>query len=220
MTSRVAKAELESALGRRFSLLARAPAEALSTGIPEVDAAIGGLPRGALTEICGPASSGRSSLLVAVLAAATARGEVCALVDASDALDPASAAGSGVDLDRLLWIRCGGSVEKALQATDWLVTGGGFGAVAFDLGDIPPRTARRISLTSWFRLRRAVENTPTMLVVVSQEPQAKSCASLVMETHQESFVWSGLFLRGAVHRVAVRKPARSVSARFEVRAVA
>lgn len=218
MTSRVVKAELESALGRRFSLMARAPAEALSTGIAEVDAAIGGLPRGALTEICGPASSGRSSLLAAVLAAATVREEVCVLVDASDALDPASAAGAGVDLDRLLWIRCGGSVEKALQATDWLVTGGGFGVVVFDLGDISPRTARRISLTSWFRLRRAVENTPTVLMVVAQEAQAKSCASLVLETRQEKVVWSGLLLRGAVHQVAVRKPVRTAAARFEVRA--
>ena len=81
--------------------------EMVSSGIPALDALTGGLPRGCLTEICGPASSGRTTLLLAALAAATRRGEFCAVVDASDALDPHSAAAAGVDLDRLLWVRCG-----------------------------------------------------------------------------------------------------------------
>jgi hypothetical protein len=81
--------------------------EMVPSGIPAIDALAGGLPRGCLTEICGPASSGRTSLLLAALAAATRRGEFCAVVDASDALDPCSAASAEVDLDRLLWIRCG-----------------------------------------------------------------------------------------------------------------
>jgi hypothetical protein len=81
--------------------------EMASSGIPELDALTGGLPRGCLTEICGPASSGRTTVLLAALAAATRRGEYCALVDASDALDPQSVAAAGVDLDRLLWVRCG-----------------------------------------------------------------------------------------------------------------
>ena len=83
--------------------------EMVSSGIPALDTLTGGLPRGCLTEICGPASSGRTTLLLAALAAATQRGEFCAVVDASDALDPHSAAASGVELDRLLWIRCGES---------------------------------------------------------------------------------------------------------------
>jgi len=80
--------------------------EMVSSGIPALDSLTGGLPRGCLTEICGPASSGRTTLLLAALAAATQRGEFCAVVDASDALDPHSAAASGVGLDRLLWVRC------------------------------------------------------------------------------------------------------------------
>ena len=79
----------------------------VSSGIPAIDALTGGLPRGCLTEICGPASSGRTTLLLAALAAATRRGEFCVVVDASDALDPHSAAAAGVELDRLLWVRCG-----------------------------------------------------------------------------------------------------------------
>src|SRR6202049_4782604 len=81
--------------------------EMVSSGVPAIDALTGGLPRGCLTEICGPASSGRTTLLLAALAAATRRGEFCVVVDASDTLDPHSAAACGVELDRLLWVRCG-----------------------------------------------------------------------------------------------------------------
>src|ERR1051325_7817220 len=76
-------------------------------GIAAVDELTGGLPRGCLTEICGPASSGRTTLLLSVLAIATDRQETCALVDASDCFDPLSAEHAGVDLERLLWVRCG-----------------------------------------------------------------------------------------------------------------
>jgi hypothetical protein len=80
--------------------------EMVTSGIPALDALTGGLPRGCLTEICGPASSGRTSVMLAALAAATRRGEYCAVIDASDALDPHSLAATGIDLDHLLWVRC------------------------------------------------------------------------------------------------------------------
>ena len=79
----------------------------VSSGIPAIDALTGGLPRGCLTEVCGPASSGRTTVLLAALAAATRRGEFCVVVDASDALDPHSVAAAGVELEQLLWVRCG-----------------------------------------------------------------------------------------------------------------
>src|ERR1700693_443785 len=81
--------------------------EMVSTGIPQMDALTGGLPRGCLTEIFGPASSRRSRVLLAALAAVTQRQEVCALVDVTNAFDPRSAAAARVALDRLLWVRCG-----------------------------------------------------------------------------------------------------------------
>jgi hypothetical protein len=80
----------------------------VSSGVREIDALTGGLPRGCLTEICGPASSGCTSVLLAALAAATQRQEVCALVDISDAFNPHSAAAAGVNFERVLWVRCGG----------------------------------------------------------------------------------------------------------------
>ena len=181
------------------------------SGVREIDALTGGLPRGCLTEICGPASSGRTSVLLAALAAATQRQEVCALVDISDAFNPHSAAAAGVNFERMLWVRCGmrlqksgspqrhpstslraGSgteknekiekpVEQALRVTDLLLQSGGFGLVMIDLGDTPMKMARRIPLTSWFRFQRAVEHTPTVLFVISQVPCAQTCASLLLK---------------------------------------
>jgi recombination protein RecA len=125
-------------------------------------------------------------LLLAAVAAATRRGECCVLVDASDVLDPQSAADAGVDLDRLLWVRCGEnsaekSLEQLLRATDLLLESGGFGLIALDLGDLPPQAARRIPLTTWFRFRRAVEHTPTVLLAVERQSIAGSCSSLLIK---------------------------------------
>lgn len=194
------RASVESALGERLSstLLLREKAAPLTvpTGVPELDALTGGLPRGALSEITGPASSGRTGVMLAALAGATRRDEACALVDATDNFDPASAAAAGVDLERLLWVRCSepvgaslrkgrrrgalGRLEQVLKVTDLLLQGGGFSMVVLDLGDIPAESARRVPLTSWFRFRRAVEPTATVLLVVESEPCARTCASLVV----------------------------------------
>src|SRR5579872_9679 len=170
------------------SQLAIRPApEMVSSGIPALDALTGGLPRGCLTEICGPASSGRTTVLLSALASATQAGEFCAVVDANDALDPQSIAAARVDLDRLLWVRCGDNaltenqaLEKLLRATDLLLESGGFGMIALDLGDLPPQTARRLPLTTWFRFRRAVEHTPTVLLAIERQSIAGSCSSLLI----------------------------------------
>src|ERR1700674_4911976 len=250
--------------------------EMVSSGIPQLDSLTGGLARGCLTEICGTASSGRTSVLLLALACATQRGEVCALVDASDAFDPASAAAAGMEMSRLLWVRCGekypsrkhhasarragcaktdtyqsmpsgdsyqdlpsgipqgfgeghdfracpersrmGAVSpaqsspalaaedsralqrgkfsrwknpesqrwesqlgKMLKVTDLLLQSNGFGMIALDLGDVPVPSARRIPLASWFRFRRAIEHTPTALLVLEQQPIAGSCSSVLVK---------------------------------------
>lgn len=160
--------------------------------------------------------------MLSAMAAATAREEFCALVDAAGAFHPASAAAVGVALHRLLWVRCGGNAEHALKATDLLVQGGGFGLVVMDLADTPEQTARRISMTSWFRLRRAVEHTPTVLLVVERQPMAKTSASLTLEMRREKVTWSGApgcsrLLRGIRVHVDRRKPAPVAAAAFESR---
>ena len=153
--------------------------EVISSGLEEIDALTGGLPRGGLTEIVGLASSGRTALALAILAAMTAREEVCAWVDAQDAFDPCSAQLAGADLERLLWTRCR-NIEQTLRTADLLIQGGGFGLVVLDLSDLAPRIVRRVPLSFWFRFRRAVEHTPTVLILLEQEPCAKTCASLVL----------------------------------------
>jgi hypothetical protein len=188
------KKEIESELERRFGSAfrprERQAVEVMSTGIPEVDRITGGLPRGAITEILGPASSGRTSLLHSIMAASTNRQEVCALVDSSDSFDTASAANAGSDFDWLLWIRCSSNIEHAVKATDLLLQSGGFGLVTLDLGDVSAALSRRIQLSWWFRFRRAIENTPTAMLVISRDPNAKSCASLQLEMSRESTFWS------------------------------
>jgi len=201
-SSATLRARVESVLGEHLSstLLLREKAAPLtvSTGVAALDALTGGWPRGGLSEISGAASSGRTGVMLAALSGATRREEACALVDASDNFDPASAAAAGVDLERLLWVRCGerdqsslrnataqrrgalGRLEQVLKVTDLLLQGGGFGMVALDLGDVPAESVRRVPLTSWFRFRRAVEPTATVLLVVEREACAKTCASLVV----------------------------------------
>ncbi len=229
------KADLESALGSRLTTQLtwreRPAVECVPTGIPEIDAMTGGFPRGEITEIHGASSSGRTSLLLSALAQSTARAEVCAVVDTNDAFDPASAAAAGVDLPNLLWIRCGGNPEHALKAVDMLIQAGGFGVVALDMGDVAPLIARRVPIASWFRLRRAIENTPAVLVVIEREQTLKSCASLIVEMRRREVVWSGVpgcsQLLRAIHfgtevaeASASRKPAGSERrAAFEAKAL-
>jgi recombination protein RecA len=162
--------------------------ENVPTGISEVDALAGGLPRGALTEIFGPPCSGRTSLLFSALSVRTMNAEACALIDGCDAFDPHSAEAGGIDLKQLLWVRCR-TMEQSFRATDFLLQAGGFGFIALDLSDIPRELVHRVPLDTWFRFRRAVEGTPTILLVLEQEPHAKTCASLVLRVNAERSRW-------------------------------
>ena len=193
MQSVILRARLESALGERvpspFTDLDRRVFESVPTGIAPLDAMTGGLPRGAITEIFGPLSSGRTSSMVSILAEATASGEVCALVDGNDAFDPKSAAAAGLELNRLLWVRCH-KLDQVLKSTDLLLQGGGFGRVVMDMTDLPLSHVRSISLASWFRFQRTIEKTPTVLVVMSCESVVKSAAALVLKTEMGGAEWS------------------------------
>src|SRR5216684_2876573 len=182
------EADLRGRVASPFAYRDRNAFELVSTGIPEMDALVGGLPRGATTEICGAACSGRTSLLLSALASRTAVGEVCALVDARDSFDPLTAHAAGVALRRLLWVRCQ-NLDQALQAADLLIQSGGFGMVAVDLSDVPSRTVRQVPLNAWFRFRRAVEDTPTILMLLEEESHAKTCASLVVRLEAGEAHW-------------------------------
>lgn len=168
-----------------------------STGLVALDEALGGgWRRGELSELTGPASSGRTSVLVATLAAATGRGEVVGLIDSIDRFDPAMAAAAGVDVTRVLWVRGpsvsegleragrigrdrGGAsedaiVRRALRAADLIVRAGGFGVVALDLADLPPAIVRRVPASSWLRLAHANEGRDTVCLLLADAPMARS----------------------------------------------
>jgi recombination protein RecA len=183
------EADLRGRIASPFAYRDRNTFELVSTGIPEMDALVGGLPRGAMTEICGAACSGRTSLLLSALASRTSAGEVCALVDARDSFDPLTGNAAGIDLKKLLWVRCQ-NIDQALRAMDLLIQSGGFGMVAVDLSDVPAKTVRQVPLNAWFRFRRAVEDTPTILLLLEQESNAKTCASLVLRLEAVEAKWA------------------------------
>ncbi len=161
-------------------------------GVAALDASLGGgFPRGQLCELIGPQSSGRTSLFLQILAAATGRGELVALVDALDTLDIASASAAGIDLDRLLWVRghvvpnpgmCRDvnprAVEQAVKALMLILQAGNFGCVVLDVAEAPGETIRRLPFTTWLRLQRVLEGSATACILVGTEPMARSSAGL------------------------------------------
>jgi hypothetical protein len=207
--------------------------ECLPTGIASLDAMFSqgdalltqgqGFPRGAISEILGPESSGRTTLVHSLLAASTAQLEICAYVDTDDSFDPVSAAAAGVALSQLVWIRCGHNAGHALKAADYLLHAGGFGAIVLDLCQVPPGISNRIPISYWYRFRRAIENTPTILALVERQPLAKSCASLMLDIQRKRTAWRGApgfeLLRGVELEALSRKPVRPATAQFKARAV-
>ena len=143
---------------------------------------------GEITEIVGWRSSGRTSALLACLAGVTRAGGVAALIDSEDALDVESAVRAGVELKRLLWVRCGRvRGQVALRAVDMLVRCRGFAAVAWDVGDPPPR----LPLVLAFRLRLAVRQTGAALLIVSPRRIVGAAATLVVEAERQDMRWEG-----------------------------
>ena len=202
--------EIERSLENRFpAALTPAPKsyrEVAATGVATVDTLLdGGFPVGAISEVTGPTSSGRTSLTLAFLTKRTETGQVCAWVDVADAFDPESAAASGVQLKQLLWVRCGENttldqsmkpantpvwkakskpwtrLDQALRAVDLLLQAGGFAAIVLDLGATDPKDAMRIPLATWFRFRQAADRTRCSLVVLGKAAYAQSSAAVMLE---------------------------------------
>jgi recombination protein RecA len=181
------------------------PSSLLPTGVSPLDACLrGGLPRGQLSEIAGPRSSGRFTLLMHLMAAAARRGEIAAFVDTFDRFDVASAIAAGIDLDRLLWIRgaaitrpsMNGSellartLDRAIKALNLVLQAGGFGVVAIDLADVPLLELKRLPFTTWLRVQRTVEGSDTACVLVTPEPLARSAGGLTL-TLGGAAQWTG-----------------------------
>ena len=187
-----------------------------STGDMSLDAHLGGgFPRGQVSELIGPRSSGRASVMLSALAAATARGELTAIVDVLDMFDVESAAAAGIDLGRLLWIRghvivnaglCREmnqrAIEQAMRAFALVLQAGNFGLVVFDAAEAPADAIRRLPFTTWLRLQRMVEGSSTACLLVGSEPMARSAAGLTLR------------LRIADCRLRIEKPGARFNGRL------
>ena len=200
----------------------RAP---LATGLSAIDSALGGgLRRGQVSEIHGPASSGRTGLTLTLAAGVTRRGALAAWVDPADRLDPASAAAAGIDLTRLLWLRGlrghrapPRPLAEAVAATGTLVDSGLFDLVVLDFLSASERELQRLPLTTWTRLERGVEDTPTTLLLLfgAHVAHGPGGASLALSPRGPSFTGApgaGHLLRALCAEVAVGRhaPRRAV----------
>jgi len=219
-----ALAELESLLRARKldrTLTHVRPAgvrRVLPLGRPDLDRALdGGLPRGELSELAGPRSSGRATLMCTALAAATGQGEAAALVDTLDRFDVESAVRAGVACEHLLWIRGvaasveavraargGGhaslwrAVERAVKAFTLVLESRAFSLAVCDLADVPPAVLRRLPFTTWFRLARLVEHGPTVALLVVPERAGRSAGgvTVVLDATGGALCWTGASDRG------------------------
>jgi recombination protein RecA len=179
----------------------------------------GGLPRGQVSEVVGPASSGRTSVAWAALAAATRRGESVAIIDTFDRFDPPTAQACGIDLSRLLWVR-GQAISKTTVAIDpaWLpgvravngpgtfmervidraikslnlvVQSGVCTLVVIDLIDVPANALRRLPASTWFRVERAIEGSDTAVLILAAQPVSRSTGGRSIALGAGQVMWTG-----------------------------
>jgi hypothetical protein len=181
----------------------------------------GGLPRGQVSEVVGPSSSGRTSLAWAAVAAATLRGESVALIDTFDRFDPPTAHACGIELSRLLWVR-GQAVSKttvavdpawlpgvravsgpgtvmervidrALKALNLVVQSGVCTLVVLDFIDVPAAALRRLPASTWFRIERAIEGSDTAVLLLGAAPIARSAGgrSIHLGCEPTRVQWTG-----------------------------
>jgi recombination protein RecA len=199
-------------LDRTLTSVARlTPPSAASLGSVALDQGLrGGVPRGQLSEVVGPVSSGRTSLAWAALAAATARGEWAALIDTFDRFDPERAAEAGVVLSRLLWVRgqalskTSGAIDpdwipgersvqgpgtllertldRAIKALHLVAQSGVCTMVVLDLIDAPAQALARVPRSIWLRLHRVVEGSEIALLLLAASPVARSAGGLSITT--------------------------------------
>jgi recombination protein RecA len=216
----------------------------LATDVAALDACLrGGLPRGQLSEIVGPSSSGRTTLVLQTIAASTQRGEIAAFVDTFDRFDIASAAAAGIDMERLLWIRgpsislgtssstslgassgSDAAVNRALKAVNLVLQAGGFGCVVLDLADVPPVVLRRIPFTTWLRLQRIIEGRDTAGLLIAPHALARSAGGLTLSLAGRTR-WTGdadrnRHLTGSDIDVRVVSPRRRVDGEVSIDASA
>ena len=170
--------------------------ESIPTTLPAFDALLGGgLPRGKMVELTGRRASGRFSIVMSALAAATSMGEAAVLIDLGDHLDPQIAEANGVDLRRLLWIRPP-TLKQAVMSAE-MITATGFQLVVLDTG-LHPMRGRRVPDASWVRLGRSAEAHGAAMLVSTPYPRTGTASEAVVLARRSRMQWLG---RGKSPRV-------------------
>ncbi|HEY2848128.1 MAG TPA: hypothetical protein VGI80_09945 [Pyrinomonadaceae bacterium] len=149
------------------------------------------LARGSITEVVGGPSTGKTSLALSLLAKLTSEGEICAAVDSGHGFDPMTAKLAGIELNNLLWVRCGRDVEKTFMAADHLVQAKGFGCIWMNLNGLPENKLRMVPRTYWFRYRTRIKETPTLMFVTARSPLTGSASQRSYELVRGETMWSG-----------------------------
>jgi hypothetical protein len=196
--------DLRKLLSEHFPHAPASASTRLITGLSFLDQAIGGgLPKGAITElISSQISAGSASLIHALLETANRDCYFIALIDGQDSFDPSPFGGPGnARLPNLLWVRCT-KVLEAIKATDLLLRDGNFPLVIVDLVLNSLQELRKIPQSSWYRLQRLVEASPTACLVMSRHSMVTSAQlkivlenSWTLETFEEGDAISRLRIR-------------------------
>lgn len=148
----------------------------------------GGLQRGKVVELITRRASGRFSVAISALVAATTMGEAAALIDLGDHFDPQFAAADGVDLRRLLWIRPQ-TLKQAVMAAE-MITATGFQLVILDTG-LHPLRGRRVPDAAWVRLARAAETHGTAMLISSPYALTGTASEAVVVGSGSRAKWLG-----------------------------
>ncbi len=175
------------------------PTTYISTGITSLDQLLqGGLPVGAISELTGSFSSGKTSVLFTLLARATSKRLRVAYIDTFDMFDPRFARTAGIRLQQLLWIRCRGDslsnkIKKSLKAADILARSQDFGVIVLDLETASDRTRgsaiQKIPFHCWFRIKKVLYQKKVAFLLLSNSPSAGSAANAVLGLDRSSVRW-------------------------------
>ncbi|HUF05125.1 MAG TPA: hypothetical protein VMM38_13245 [Aridibacter sp.] len=192
--------------------------ERVLTGVAPFDRLTGGLIRGGICELTGAGGSGKRGLVLSVIANLTRANNICAVVDASDSFDPPSADRSGVKLDKVLWVKCGGDPKKAVLSTDYLIQSGLFGGIWLDLSLADKDFLDRMPGSYWFRFKVGLKDTPAVLLVTLEETRLRSASHQSVRVEKEASEWAGdsgfRVLRGSDVRLEMKKPVSMTSERL------
>ncbi len=203
---------------REFAELRQA--ERVLTGVAPFDRLSGGLIRGGICELTGPAGGGKRGLVFSMIANLTRANNICAVVDASDSFDPPSADKSGVKLNKVLWVKCGGDPKKAVLATDYLIQSGLFGAIWLDLSLADEDFLNRMPSSYWFRFKVGLKDTASVLLVTLEETRLRSASHQSVRVAKESSEWAGeagfRVMRGADVTLEMKKPVSVIREQLSV----